>query len=89
MTPGEIPRPFARIVPVLKMWSLLLAGMALSGCVAAAATGLVVGVTGAVVGTGAKAVVATGKAIIPGESKADREKREYREWQAARKKAKK
>jgi nicotinate-nucleotide pyrophosphorylase (carboxylating) len=36
---------------------------------------------------GTKAVVATGKAIIPGESKADREKREYREWQAAKKKA--
>ena len=73
---------------MLKPFALLLTGLALSGCVAAAAAGAVVGVTGAVVGTGAKVVVATGKAIIPGESKADREKREYREWQAAKKKAK-
>jgi len=73
---------------VLKTMFVLLAGLALSGCVAVAATGVLVGVTGAVVGTGAKAVVATGKAIIPGESKADREKREYREWQAAKKKTK-
>jgi len=76
-------------MPVLKSLAVLVAGLALSGCVAAAVGGAVVGVTGAVVGTGTKAVVATGKAIIPGESKADREKREYREWQAAKKKAKK
>jgi hypothetical protein len=74
-------------MPAVKVIAVVLAGLALSGCVAAAAAGAVVGVTGAVVGTGTKAVVATGKAIIPGESKADREKREYREWQAAKKKA--
>ncbi len=76
-------------MPALKTMFVLLASMALSGCVAVAATGVLVGVTGAVVGTGAKAVVATGQALIPGESIADREKRESREWQAAKKKAKK
>jgi hypothetical protein len=29
-------------------------------------------------------VVATGKAVIPGESKSDREKREFREWKKSR-----
>jgi hypothetical protein len=33
-----------------------------------------------VVGTTGKVVVATGKAVIPGESKKDREKREFKEW---------
>lgn len=75
-------------MPALKSLAVIMAVLALGGCVAVAVGGAVVGATGAVVGAGAKAVVATGKAIIPGESKADREKREYREWQAARKKAK-
>ena len=74
---------------VLKFAALVAVGLSLSGCIAAAAAGAVVGVTGAVVGTGTKVVVATGRAVIPGESKAEREKREYREWQAAKKKAKK
>ena len=72
----------------VKLALVVLTCLTLSACVAAAAAGAVVGVTGAVVGTGARAIVATGKAIIPGESKADREKREYREWLAAKKKAK-
>jgi hypothetical protein len=50
------------------------------GCLAVAAGGAVVGATGAVVGTTGKVVVATGKAVIPGESKKDREKREFKEW---------
>lgn len=74
---------------LLKIAALVALGFSLSGCLAAAAAGAAVGVTGAVVGTGTKVVAATGRAIIPGESKKEREKREYREWQAANKKAKK
>jgi len=60
--------------------SLLTAAAGLQGCLAVAAGGAVVDATGAVVGTGAKVVVATGKAVIPGESREDREKREFKAW---------
>jgi hypothetical protein len=33
-----------------------------------------------VVGTTGKVVVGAGKAVIPGESKKDREEREFKEW---------
>jgi hydroxymethylglutaryl-CoA reductase len=59
---------------------LLIVAAASQGCLAVAAGGAVVGATGAVVGTTGKVVVATGKAVIPGESKKDREKREFKEW---------
>ena len=54
------------------------------GCLVAAAGGAVVGAAGAVVGTTRKVVVATGKAVVPGESKKDREKREYKDWKRSR-----
>lgn len=44
----------------------LSACMLLSGCLAVAATGAVVGATGAVVGTGVKATGAVVGAVIPG-----------------------
>lgn len=50
------------------------------GCLAVAAGGAVVGAGAAVVGTTGKVVVGAGKAVIPGESKKDREKREFKEW---------
>ena len=67
---------------------IALTGLSLQGCLAASAVGAVagtaIGVTGAVVGGAAKlggrAVVATGKAIIPGESPADADQRQYEEW---------
>lgn len=63
---------------------VLLAVAATSqGCLAVAAGGAVVGATGAVVGTTAKVAVGAGKAVIPGESKKDREKREFKEWKKA------
>ena len=66
--------------------------LSLQGCMAAGAVGTVagtaIGFTGAVVGgaakVGGKAVVATGKAVIPGESAADRDKREYEKWKRSR-----
>ncbi|WP_425995738.1 hypothetical protein [Caulobacter sp. DWR1-3-2b1] len=72
--------------------ALVALGLTLQGCLAAAAVGTVagtaIGVTGAVVGgaakMGGKAVVATGKAVIPGESDKDRDKREYEEWKRSR-----
>jgi hypothetical protein len=70
--------------------TLAAAGLALTlqGCLAASAVGAVagtaIGLTGAVVGgaakVGGKVVVATGKAVIPGESAADRDKRQYEDW---------
>ncbi|MBO9708690.1 MAG: hypothetical protein J7521_10785 [Caulobacter sp.] len=68
--------------PASFAFALVLMGIAVStqGCLAVAAGGAVVGATGAVVGTAGKAVVATGKAVVPGESKKDREQREFREW---------
>jgi hypothetical protein len=72
--------------------ALVALGVTLQGCMAASAVGTVagtaIGLTGAVVGgaakVGGKAVVATGKAVIPGESAADRDKREYEEWKRSR-----
>jgi hypothetical protein len=59
---------------------LLTVAAASQGCLAVAAGGAVVGATGAVVGTTGKVVVGAGKAVIPGESKKDREKREFKDW---------
>ena len=56
--------------------------LALQGCIVA---GAAVGATGAVVGTGVKVVGAVGRAVIPGESKKDREAREFKAWQKAHK----
>ncbi|MDR7116751.1 hypothetical protein [Caulobacter sp. BE254] len=53
------------------------------GCLAVAAGGAVVGAGAAVVGTTGKVVVGAGKAVIPGESKKDREEREFKEWKKA------
>jgi len=66
--------------PILLALSLTAVALGAQGCLAVAAGGAVVGATGAVVGTGAKVVVGAGKAVIPGESKKDREKREFKEW---------
>ncbi|MDI1365505.1 MAG: hypothetical protein PSX79_11675 [bacterium] len=68
--------------------AIALTALSLQGCLAASAVGAVagtaIGVTGAVVGGAAKlggrAVVATGKAIIPGESAGDADQRRYEEW---------
>ena len=68
----------ARRLPLVL--TLLAVAVASQGCLAVAAGGAVVGAAGAVVGTTGKVVVATGKAVIPGESKKDREKREFKEW---------
>ena len=73
-----------RLISVAVFASLCLS---LQGCMAAAAVGTVagtaIGVTGAVVGgaakMGGKAVVATGKAVIPGDSAKDREQGRYEE----------
>ena len=55
------------LVPI----ALLLTAFALQGCLAAAAVGTAVGVTGAVVGGAAKGVGAAGRAVIPGDSRKD------------------
>ncbi len=60
--------------------ALLAVALSAQGCLAVAAGGAVVGAAGAVVGTTGKVVVGAGKAVIPGESKKDREKREFKEW---------
>ena len=64
--------------------SLTVLALGVQGCLAVAAGGAVVGAAGAVVGTTGKGVVATGKAVIPGESKKDRDKREFKDWQKSR-----
>ncbi len=72
-------RRFAPLAAILAM-----VAVSQTGCLAAAAVGTVagtaIGVTGAVVGgaakMGGKAVVATGKAVIPGDGKKDRDTRE-------------
>jgi hypothetical protein len=66
--------------PIVLALTLAAVTLGAQGCLAVAAGGAVVDATGAVVGTGAKVVVATGKAVVPGESKKDREKREFKEW---------
>lgn len=61
-------------IPALALRCALLAGAALSlsGCLAVAATGAVVGATGAVVGGGIKATGAVVGAVIPdGDNKRD------------------
>jgi hypothetical protein len=70
------------MTPRLLPLALVLSAVAVTsqGCLAVAAGGAVVGAAGTVVGTTGKVVVATGKAVIPGESKKDREKREFKEW---------
>ena len=60
--------------------TLMAVALSAQGCLAVAAGGAVVGAAGAVVGTTGKVVVATGKAVVPGESKKDREKREFKAW---------
>ncbi len=73
------------MVPRRLPLALLLLAVATTGqgCLAVAAGGAVIGATGAVVGTAGKVVVGAGKAVIPGESKQDREKREFKEWKKA------
>jgi hypothetical protein len=71
---------FMRVRRVAFALSLLTLAASLQGCLVAAAGGAVVDATGAVVGTGAKVVVATGKAVVPGESRKNREKREFKAW---------
>ncbi len=66
----------------LNILMILTACLALQGCIVA---GAAVGATGAVVGTGVKVVGAVGRAIIPGESKKDREAREFKAWKKAQK----
>ncbi|KSB89933.1 hypothetical protein AS593_03250 [Caulobacter vibrioides] len=63
--------------------ALLAVALGAQGCLAGAVAGAAVDTAGAVVGTTGKVVVAGGKAVIPGESKKDREKREFREWKKA------
>lgn len=58
---------------------LLAAALAQTGCVAAAVAGTAIGVTGAVVGgtakAGGKVVGAAGRAVIPGDSRKDKDER--------------
>jgi hypothetical protein len=63
--------------------ALLAVAATSQGCLAVAAGGAVVGAAGAVVGTTGKVAVGAGKAVIPGESKKDREKREFKAWKKA------
>jgi hypothetical protein len=59
--------------------ALLAAAVTQTGCVAAAVAGTAIGVTGAVVGgtakAGGKVVGAAGRAIIPGDSRKDKDER--------------
>ncbi|AVQ04311.1 hypothetical protein B7G68_04110 [Caulobacter segnis] len=59
--------------------ALLAAAFTQTGCVAAAVAGTAIGVTGAVVGGAAKvsgkAVGAAGRAVIPGDSRKDKDER--------------
>ena len=64
--------------------ALVTVALGAQGCLVAAVGGAVVDATGAVVGTTGKVVVGAGKAVIPGESKKDREKREFKEWKKSR-----
>ncbi len=69
----------------LNILMILTTCLALQGCIVA---GAAVGAAGAVVGTGVKVVGAVGRAAIPGESKKDREAREFKAWKKAQKAAK-
>jgi hypothetical protein len=66
----------------LNILMILSTCLALQGCIVA---GAAVGATGAVVGTGVKVFGAVGRAAIPGESKKDREAREFKVWKKAQK----
>ncbi|WP_299005399.1 hypothetical protein [uncultured Caulobacter sp.] len=59
--------------------TLLAAALSQSGCVAAAVASTAIGVTGAVVGgtakAGGKVVGAAGRAVIPGDSRKDKDER--------------
>ncbi len=72
-----------RVSRLLLVPALLAVAVGAQGCLAGAVAGAAVGTAGAVVGTTGKVVVGAGKAVIPGESKKDREKREFREWKKA------
>lgn len=68
-----------RFRPALLAAAFAAIALSQTGCVAAAVGGAAIGVTGAVVGgaakVGGKAVAATGRAIIPGDSRKDRQER--------------
>ncbi len=51
---------------MIRVLALTCAALMLSGCLAVAATGMVLGAAGAVVGTGVKATGAVVGAVIPG-----------------------
>ena len=59
---------------VLAVATLLSGALVLQGCLAVAATGAVVGTTGAVVKGTVKGGAAVGRAVIPGDSRKDRDK---------------
>lgn len=69
--------PLRRLAPVAAL--LMSVALTQTGCVAAAVAGTVIGVTGAVVGgaakVGGKAVGAAGRAVIPGDSRKDKDDR--------------
>jgi hypothetical protein len=72
---------FRRLAPLAAV--LVMVAVSQQACVAAAVgtvAGTAIGVTGAVVGgaakMGGKAVVATGRAVIPGDSRKDSEDRD-------------
>ncbi|MFT4254606.1 MAG: hypothetical protein QM608_19230 [Caulobacter sp.] len=73
-----------RVSRLLLVPALMAVAVGAQGCLAGAVAGAAVGTAGAVVGTTGKVVVGAGKVVIPGESKKDREKREFREWKKAR-----
>ena len=53
--------------PIARALLIAALGASTSGCLAVAATGAVIGATGAVVGTGVKATGAVVGAVIPGD----------------------
>ena len=60
-----------RTVKLAAVVALLSGALGLQGCLAVAATGAVVGVTGAVVKGTVKGGAAVGRAVIPGDSRKD------------------
>lgn len=70
-----MPSPY----PAILVAALLATSLTQAGCVAAAVAGTAIGVTGAVVGgtakAGGKVVGAAGRAIIPGDSRKDKDER--------------
>ena len=67
--------------PLILTTAVIALGLSLQGCIVA---GAAVGATKTVVHTGTRVVVATGRAITPGESREQRDKREYKAWKKAR-----